>query len=135
VLKIAFSKGVTVMTQRSIGLGALAVLSATLLCAQQNLVPKAPEPYGQNERSPKPVANGLPAELSHGHKLYVAKCATCHTLSRSMKKSDLSAEEWSDIVDRMRNRPASHLNDAQAKAILAYLVWDGEQRQKKEDSK
>ena len=132
------------MTQRSIGFGAFAALvgatlwigSVTVLRAQDGLGPKPAEPYIQNERASKPVLNGLPAELDQGHRLYVAKCAACHTLSRSMSKADLSAVEWADIVDRMRNRAASHLNDAQAKAIVDYLVWDGQQRQKKgEESK
>jgi len=132
------------MTQRSIGLCAFAALvgamlsigSGSVLRAQDPPGPRPDEPYVQNERVAKPVPNGLPAELDQGHRLYVAKCATCHTLSRSMQKSDLSAEEWSDIVDRMRNRAASHMNDAQAKAIVAYLVWDDQQRQKKaEESK
>ena len=132
------------MTQRSNRLGAFVALvgatlwigSGSVLRAQDPPAPRPDEPYVQNERAAKPVPNGLPAELDQGHRLYVAKCAACHTLSRSMQKSDLSAEEWADIVDRMRNRAASHLNDAQAKAIVAYLVWDDQQRQKKgEESK
>ncbi|HXN46937.1 MAG TPA: cytochrome c [Bryobacteraceae bacterium] len=127
------------MTQRSIGLGAFAALlgatlwigSGSVLRAQDGPGPKPAEPYIQNERGSKPVTDGLPAELGQGHRLYVAKCASCHTLSRSLKKTDLSAEEWGDIVDRMRNMAASHMNDAQAKAILGYLVWEDEQRQKK----
>jgi mono/diheme cytochrome c family protein len=132
------------MAQRSIGLGAFtALLGATLwigsgsvLRAQDGPGPRPAEPYLQNERASKPVPASLPPELGQGRRLYVAKCAACHTLSRSMNKSDLSPQEWSDIVDRMRNRAASHLNDAQAKAIVAYLVWDDQQRQKKaEESK
>lgn len=132
------------MRQCSIGLGAFAALvgatlwigSGSVLRAQDGPGPRPAEPYLQNERASKPVPNGLPAELGQGHRLYVAKCAACHSLGRSMRKSDLSAEEWADIVDRMRNRAASHMSDAQAKAILDYLVWDGQQRQKKaEESK
>lgn len=131
------------MTHRSIGLGAIAALvgatlwigSGSVARAQDGQAPRPAEPYLQNERASKPVPQGLPAEFDQGHRLYVAKCAACHTLSRSMQKSDLSAEEWADIVDRMRNRAASHLNDAQAKAIVDYLVWDDQQRQKKAESK
>jgi cytochrome c5 len=127
------------MRHRSIRLSAFVALvgatlwigSGSVLRAQDDAGPRPAEPYLQNERASKPVPNGLPAELDLGHKLYVSKCAACHSLSRSMKKSDLSAEEWSDIVDRMRNRAASHMNDAQAKAIVDYLVWDDQQRQKK----
>ncbi len=128
------------MTRDSIRRGGFAALmaaalwigSGTLLQAQDvPATPKPPEPYGQNARSLKPVTDGLPSELHGGHRLYVAKCAACHSLTRSLQKADLSAEEWGDIVDRMRNRPASHLNDTQARAIVAYLVWNDQQRQKK----
>ncbi len=89
-------------------------------------------PYDQNQRSTQPGAGGVPAQFHQARRLYVTKCAMCHTLSRSMNKTDLSSQEWEDIVDRMRNRAASHMSDSEAKAILGYLVWNGEQRQKKE---
>ncbi len=127
------------MTQRSIGPGAFAALvgamlwigSGSVLGAQDGPGPRPAEPYLQNERAEKPVPQGMPAGLGEGHRLYVAKCAACHSLGRSMQKSDLSQQEWADIVDRMRNRAASHMNDVQAKAILDYLVWDGQQRQRR----
>jgi len=123
---------------RLIGLTSFAALmSATFWIGSGAVLrAQAPEPYSQNERSATAAATGLPAELDQGHRLFVAKCGGCHTLGRIVKKSDLSAEEWGDIVDRMRNMAASHMNDAQAKAILGYLVWDDQQRKKKgEESK
>jgi mono/diheme cytochrome c family protein len=111
-----------------------ALLGAMLWIGSGSMV-HAQEQYEQNQNSPRPAPSDLAAEHAQGHRLYVAKCAMCHTLGRVMKKSDLSAEEWGDIVERMRNMAASHMNDAQAKAILDYLVWDDQQRNKKQESK
>jgi len=118
------------VTPRPIGLAACAaLLCATLLRAQ------APESYSQNERSAKPATAGLPAQFDLGHRLFVTRCGTCHTLGRTMEKADLSSQEWGDIVDRMRSMASSHISDAQAKAILDYLIWDDQQRNKKPEAK
>lgn len=126
------------MTQRSIRFSAIgALLPAMLLIApgcllhaQERTGPRPSDPYLQNEHSARPAVDGLPGGLVQGARLYAAKCATCHTLSRSLRQSDLSSTEWEDIVYRMRNRASSRMTDEQAKAIVSYLAWNGQHGKK-----
>jgi hypothetical protein len=53
--------------------------------------------------------------------LFEAKCSTCHPLSRPLgKNKDLAG--WTKTVTRMRQVNECPITDAEAKAIIDYLV-------------
>lgn len=62
------------------------------------------------------------SELSHGRKLYVGRCGSCHALKRP---GELAPEQWQTEVDEMRNKNGVKLSDAEARAILRYLTVAG----------
>lgn len=86
--------------------------------------------FTQNAPDPKQNIAVVPKELQRGFHLFHAKCAECHSLSRSLQKSSLSSEEWSDIVYRMQDMPSSHMKPVQSEAIAKYLVWNDQFQQK-----
>jgi mono/diheme cytochrome c family protein len=86
--------------------------------------------YTQNAPDKLPKADRLPADLHSGYHLTQAKCAECHTLKRTFDKTNLSQDEWADIVYRMQDMASSHLDTQQSEAILKYLVWNDQHQQK-----
>ncbi len=86
--------------------------------------------YTQNFNDTVQPLAGMPAKLQTGFHLYKSKCGSCHSLTRTNEKTDLSAAEWADIVFRMRAKASSHLNDTEAKAIVPTLVWLDQHREK-----
>jgi mono/diheme cytochrome c family protein len=59
------------------------------------------------------------AELAHGRELYVGRCGSCHALK---PPSELPPEQWQTEVSEMRAKNGVKLSDAEAQAILRYLV-------------
>jgi len=86
--------------------------------------------FTQNAPDPKQNIAVVPKELQPGFHLFRAKCAECHSLSRTLQKSSLSSDEWSDIVYRMQDMPSSHMKPVQSAAIAKYLVWNDQFQQK-----
>jgi mono/diheme cytochrome c family protein len=82
------------------------------------------EIFTQNRPDPRQNIALVPVEFQHGFRLFQAKCAQCHQLDRTLRKSNLSQDEWGDIVYRMQDMASSHMNPAQSDAITKYLVWN-----------
>ena len=57
------------------------------------------------------------AELSHGQKLYIDRCSSCHALPDPQHKRP---DEWPKMVDEMKER--SRMSDGVASEISRYLV-------------
>jgi hypothetical protein len=112
------------------GLICLAAFTHSTQAQEKEQAPKAPEPYTQNQRARTIAPAGLPADLTHAYSFFKSKCGTCHLLNRNLKKSNLSADEWSDIVYRMKDMASSHMNEGQAKDIARYLRWEDQHRKK-----
>src|SRR5208337_4642546 len=71
-----------------------------------------------------------PAEQQKSYKLFVDKCAKCHTIARPIN-TIMTAPEWSRYVKRMMHKPNSGISDAQGKAIYEFLAYDEETRKDK----
>jgi len=72
---------------------------------------------------------GMPIDVAQGYGLFRAKCGQCHSRNRVLTKTDLSPDEWADIVFRMQDMASSHLSSAQSKTILNFVIWN-DQRSK-----
>jgi mono/diheme cytochrome c family protein len=66
----------------------------------------------------------MPPKVHDGYKLFRSKCGTCHTLDRPASKSESSPQDWTTMVNRMRDMPSSHMTDAQAATIANYVIWN-----------
>lgn len=88
------------------------------------------EIFTQNGPDSKQSINVVPIELRHGFHLFQAKCAQCHSLDRTLQKSNLSVDEWGDVVYRMQDMASSHMTPSQSAAIAKYLVWNDGFQQK-----
>jgi len=65
----------------------------------------------------------MSAEVRQGYRLFREKCGSCHSLNQKPKKSESSAQDWTNMVYRMRDMPSSHMSDAQSKAIIPFVIW------------
>jgi mono/diheme cytochrome c family protein len=79
--------------------------------------------YNQDAPDLPASTEGMTAKVHDGHRLFRAKCGTCHTLDRQASKSESSPQDWTNMVNRMRDMPSSHMTDAQATIIANYIVW------------
>lgn len=90
--------------------------------------------YHENAKEFRLDRSAIPAQARPGYRLFQSKCAECHSLNRLRAKSDLSPDEWGDILYRMQDMVSSHLNTEQTKAILSFVVWDDKTRVRQQAS-
>ena len=68
----------------------------------------------------------MSADVRQGYRLFREKCGTCHSLNQKPTKSESSAQDWTNMVYRMRDMPSSHMSDAQSKAIVTFVIWSAD---------
>jgi mono/diheme cytochrome c family protein len=91
-------------------LGCLAACAATAV----------PQPTAADaSRGSAHFPNVTLGELSQGRTLYVSRCGSCHTLKAP---AELAPERWPVEVNEMRGKNGVKLSDAEAQAIVRYLV-------------
>lgn len=95
-----------------------ALLAAGLLAACTSS--PYPQPTAADvERGRAPFPDLSLSELEHGRTLYVSRCGACHVLKRP---SEIPAQRWPSEVSEMRSKNGVKLSDAEAQAIVRYLV-------------
>jgi mono/diheme cytochrome c family protein len=87
----------------------------------------------QDKGPSKIDVSSYPAEQQQGYKVFVDKCAKCHTVARPINTL-MTAPEWSRYVKRMMHKPNSGISDSQGKAIYEFLAYDQEHRKDKNPS-
>ena len=78
--------------------------------------------FAQKRDTIKIDSSGFPADIKKGYRLFGAKCAECHGLDTSLQPTK-SASQWPVEVKRMQAMPSAQFNDAQAKAIIDFLLY------------
>ena len=71
-----------------------------------------------------------PPDQQKGYKVFVDKCAKCHTIARPINTT-MTKDEWSRYVKRMMHKPNSGISDSQGKTIYEFLAYDQEGRKDK----
>ncbi len=85
----------------------------------------------QDKGPDKVDVSAYPADIQKNYKLFVGKCAKCHTIARPIN-TVMSREEWSRYVKRMMHKPNSGISDAQGKEIFEFLAYDQANRKDKD---
>jgi mono/diheme cytochrome c family protein len=112
--------------QKAIRLMTFACLSAPLFVAAQTSNVTLPQDKGPD----KVDVSKYPADQQKGYKVFVDKCAKCHTIARPINTT-MTAPEWSRYVKRMMHKPNSGIGDSQGKTIYDFLAFDQENRKDK----
>ena len=104
--------------------GAVRALSALLMLLVVWLVGTgaAQAQFAQKRDTIKIDPSGFPADIKKGYRLFGMKCAECHGLDTSLQPT-MSASQWPVEVKRMQAMPSAQFNDAQAKAIIDFLLY------------
>jgi len=114
--------------------GALTLMGILLFATPGRLraasEPSAKIPLPRTQLAPASPLHPPSAALQRASELFSAHCTTCHSLTRIVARLDSSAEEWGEIVYRMKAKPSAHFSEDQAKAIMDYLTWQSEQKKK-----
>ncbi|HMD59789.1 MAG TPA: hypothetical protein VKG78_00065 [Opitutaceae bacterium] len=71
-----------------------------------------------------------PAGIQKDYAVFREKCTLCHTLARPINSDFALPDEWSRYIKRMMHKPGSMINNAQAKKIYEFLVYDATVRKK-----
>jgi mono/diheme cytochrome c family protein len=111
---------------KALQLMALACLSAPVFLAAQTSNVTLPQDKGPG----KIDVSSYPAEQQKGYKVFVDKCAKCHTIARPINTT-MTQPEWSRYVKRMMHKPNSGISDNQGKAIFEFLAYDQQMRKDK----
>ena len=71
-----------------------------------------------------------PADMQSGYKLFVTRCAKCHTPARAINCDFALDEEWERYVKRMMRKPGSGISPADGKKIFEFVTYDSKIRKK-----
>ena len=107
----------------------LACLSAPLFLAAQSSNVTLPQDKGPDKIN----VSAYPPDQQKGYKVFLDKCAKCHTIARPINTT-MTLPEWSRYVKRMMHKPNSGISDSQGKTIYEFLAYDEENRKDKNPS-
>jgi len=74
--------------------------------------------------------SAYPVAQQQGYKVFVDKCAKCHTIARPINTT-MTKDEWERYVKRMMHKPNSGISDNQGKTIYDFLAYDQASRKDK----
>ena len=109
-----------------IRIAAAAALALPLMLAAQSSNVNLPQDKGPD----KIDVSKFPAEQQKNYKVFVDKCAKCHTIARPINTT-MTRAEWERYVKRMMHKPNSGISDSQGKGIFDFLAYDQENRKDK----
>ncbi len=104
-------------------------MSAPLFVVAQSSNVTLPQDKGPSSIN----VSSYPPEQQKAYKVFVDKCAKCHTIARPINTS-MSKPEWERYVKRMMHKPNSGISDKQAKDIFEFLAYDQQVRKDKNPS-
>ena len=87
----------------------------------------------QDKGPAKIDVSAYPAAQQQGYKVFVDKCAKCHTIARPINTT-MTKDEWERYVKRMMHKPNSGISDNQGKTIFDFLAYDQATRKDKNPS-
>jgi mono/diheme cytochrome c family protein len=86
--------------------------------------------FPQDKGPAKIDVSAYPAAQQEGYKLFVDKCAKCHTIARAINTT-MSRREWEHYIKQMMQNPKSGINDNEGKVIFEFLTYDQATRKNK----
>jgi mono/diheme cytochrome c family protein len=85
----------------------------------------------QDKGPDKIDVSSYPPDMQKGYKLFVEKCAKCHTIARPLNTT-MPVEDWRRYVKRMMHKPNSGIGDDDGKQIFEFLSYDQTNRKEKD---
>jgi len=86
--------------------------------------------FPQDKGPAKIDVSAYPAAQQDGYKLFMEKCAKCHTIARAINTT-MSRREWEHYVKLMMQNPKSGINEHDGKIIFDFLTYDQATRKDK----
>ncbi len=114
---------------KAIRLMVIASLATPLFMAAQSSNVTLPQDKGPSSIN----VSSYPPEQQKAYKLFVDKCAKCHTIARPINTT-MTEPEWERYVKRMMHKPNSGISDKQGKEIFEFLAYDQKVRKDKNPS-
>lgn len=95
--------------------GWLVVVSALAGCSSAFPAPSTAELGAVRARD----ADARVEDLVHGRDVYLGKCGSCHLL---IEPGKFASEAWPEKVERMQEEKRVHLEPAELRDLVRYLV-------------
>lgn len=115
--------------QKLTGILTVVLMGAPLFVAAQSSNVTLPQDKGPNTIN----VSSYPPEQQKAYKLFVDKCAKCHTIARPINTT-MTTQQWEMYVKRMMHKPSSGITDNQGKQIFEFLAYDQKTRKDKNPS-
>jgi mono/diheme cytochrome c family protein len=90
------------------------------------LKPCPAQAYNQDAAEQAVSTTEMSAEVKEGYRLFRVKCGYCHSLNQQPTKAESSVQDWTTMVNRMRDMPSSHMSEPQTKVILKFVIWEAD---------
>jgi hypothetical protein len=71
-----------------------------------------------------------PPEMQQNYKVFLVKCAKCHTVARAINCDFALEDEWERYVKRMMNKAGTFISPTEGKQIFDFVVYDSKTRKK-----
>jgi hypothetical protein len=71
-----------------------------------------------------------PADMQAKYKVFVKKCANCHTIARPINCEFVLDDEWERYVKRMMRKAGTLISADEGKQIFEFLAYDSKTRKK-----
>ncbi|MGA8043166.1 MAG: hypothetical protein WCA37_10215 [Terracidiphilus sp.] len=115
--------------QKLTGILTVVLMGAPLFVAAQSSNVTLPQDKGPSSIN----VSSYPPEQQKAYKVFVDKCAKCHTIARPINTT-MTTQQWEMYVKRMMHKPSSGINDNQGKEIFEFLAYDQKARKDKNAS-
>lgn len=76
---------------------------------------------GSRDTGPEQIGAVSQEDISLGRELFVIKCSKCHRLDRPLM-TRRSAEEWTAIVETMRQKDRAWISEGEAEKVTRFLI-------------
>jgi hypothetical protein len=107
-------------------LGVLAAASA-LRAQDEPLDPR----IAKYDKGPAKIdVSKYPPDMQQNYKVFLVKCAKCHTVARAVNCDFALEDEWERYVKRMMNKAGTFINPTEGKQIFDFVVYDSKTRKK-----
>ena len=108
-------------------LGAFVVLTTTGSVAQKNPADEAR--LKQLDAGPKTIdVSKYPEDQQKAYKLFLPKCAKCHTIARAINTDMVVPADWERYIKRMMYKPNSGLSSDEGRVLFRFVAYDASAR-------
>jgi hypothetical protein len=107
-----------------------ATFAALALVAGAQEQPVDPRILAYDKGPAKIDVSRYPEDMKARYKVFVVKCARCHSLARAVNSDFVFEDEWEVYIKRVIRKAGSSISFDEGKELFEFLVYDSKVRKK-----